>query len=573
MGSETAAAAIRCRRSYRFSVASLTAMVVPLVVIAATAAGAARAQVVPDAAAATPPPPVPVQTATPPAPPTKPVSPDPGSVAPAAQASRTTPMTLADAIEIALENQPQLTVAGANRRAAGERVRQANARFFPTLTPQYTLADQYSQTATGFVNFVNGIPITQTTQKRTTRIAEMGFNVRLLDSGNRALAARQARQSLYAQEYGEAQTRQTVIGGVADAYFSTLRNTALVKVSQAQIARAQNTLDVVTAQVEAGTSPRKDIYQARADLLNAQVNLLRAQNDAAVAQAQLKNAMGVVGGEALTLADVPPPTPDAAPTATLDVDGVRDEAPAPGTDPSQVINRYADVAYRLRPDVSQAEKNLEANRTAVSLARVNTGPNLAVDLNQQTRVDPIDFDRRTATNRLFNVGVSYPLFDGGLLRSQLRASQATAQATEGQVQNLKQQVTLEVEQAYRNLSQARASLPAARSAQEAAEINFEAALESRREGVGSVVDVITAQTTLVQAQTNFVQATYDFYLADARLARAVGQADRIAGRAAAVAPTAPPSPAVPTPGTAPASQPQVSAPVSAAAVAPPVGAR
>ena len=43
------------------------------------------------------------------------------------------------------------------------------------------------------------------------------------------------------------------------------------------------------------------------------------------------------------------------------------------------------------------------------------------------------------------------------------------------------------------------------------------------------MDVITAQTALVQAETNYVQATYNFYTADARLARALGQADRIGG--------------------------------------------
>jgi outer membrane protein TolC len=44
--------------------------------------------------------------------------------------------------------------------------------------------------------------------------------------------------------------------------------------------------------------------------------------------------------------------------------------------------------------------------------------------------------------------------------------------------------------------------------------------------------VITAQTSLVQAEINNVQALYNFYTNDARLTRALGQADRI-GQAAA----------------------------------------
>nr|CAA9288908.1 hypothetical protein AVDCRST_MAG63-4191 [uncultured Armatimonadetes bacterium] len=123
--------------------------------------------------------------------------------------------------------------------------------------------------------------------------------------------------------------------------------------------------------------------------------------------------------------------------------------------------------------------------------------------------------------------VSYPLFDAGLSRARVRESQAAVRGSEARVESLRQQVAVEVEQAWRDLAQARATLPAAEAAQRAAQVNYEAAIESRREGLGTIVDVITAQTQLAEAQSAFVQAVYDFYQGDARLARAVGQADRL----------------------------------------------
>ncbi len=157
------------------------------------------------------------------------------------------------------------------------------------------------------------------------------------------------------------------------------------------------------------------------------------------------------------------------------------------------------------------------------LARINSGVLITSDTALGYQFSP-----DSGNNREITAQVSYPLFDAGQARAQVRASEAALRASEARLQSLRQQVAVEVEQSYRLLSEARARIPAAEAAQRAAQINYDAAIESRREGVGTVVEVINAQTQLVQAQTNYVQATYDFFSADAQLARAVGQADRIA---------------------------------------------
>ncbi|MDX1934962.1 MAG: TolC family protein [Capsulimonadales bacterium] len=447
-------------------------------------------------------------------------------------------LTLDQAISFALRLQPTVANAVANREAAAERRLATQSRYYPTVTPVYQFVDQYSF---GRVNqFVGGsVGVITVSQGRTstTKQAQIGASVNLFDSGERELSARQARQSLRAAEYNETNARQTVIGNVADAYFSVLRTEALVRVSQAQVTRAQNTLDVVTAQAEAGVTARKDIFQAQADFLNAQVNLLQAQNNAAIAQATLKQSIGVVGGEPLRLAEVILPdvnTPISAVPAPPQSPAANQTTPArpPGEgvragEDAQLIDQLSATAYRTRPDIAANRQNVEVQRTSASLARVETGVQVAASATAADQFDADRFNSSIGNNRQFNLSLSYPLFDGGFVRSNFRASQATARAAEAQLLNLRQQVTVEVEQAYRTLAQNRASLPASAAAVQAARINYEAAILSRKEGVGSIVDVITAQTALVQAETNYVQAIYNFYAADARLARAVGQAEKI----------------------------------------------
>jgi outer membrane protein TolC len=300
-----------------------------------------------------------------------------------------TPLTLRDAINFALQLQPDIYVSIADRESAEQRLRQANARFLPTLTPQYTYIYNYTfvdanrfvtapDTTTGGGTTTDTgaasrqvVALPQSTT-RTVRQGDLSFRYLLYDGGQREASRQQAQASLRAARFGEADTRQLVIGAVADAYFGALRNEALVRVSESQVARAQNTLDVIRAQVEAEVAARKDILQAEADFLNAQVNLLQARNNADVAQAQLKNTIGIVGGGRLTLADVPPPAPDTPATATLSA------APAT-TDPAGATGMGAAAPGSVGNGTAGMGSAPGAGLTAANAAAAATGatPNAA----------------------------------------------------------------------------------------------------------------------------------------------------------------------------------------------------
>ena len=476
---------------------------------------------------------------------------------PATPAAANGPLTLGAAIAIALQRQPSIAQAAATKEVAAQQLRQRQSQYYPTVTPEYSYTSNYSfapvtevvptgttldaatstKAAQPSITRQATTTVVTTTTKQgrvfETKNGDVGLSYRLLDNGTRNLSTQQARQNLRASTFGELDTRRQIIANVATAYFAVLRNNALVQVDQAQVQRAQNTLDVTQAQVEAGTVARKDVLQARADLLNAQVALLQARNNARLSQTQLRSTLGTieaggpVSGE-LLLADVPAPTDQAPATAQLPANAVTsvDE---------DAIRAYTQVALKQRPDLLQTIENVDAGRTGVRLQQANAGLNVTADVGAGFQYVPY-----TGSDRKINVAATYPLFDGGLTRAQVRAAQAGVRADQAALASLQQQIAVDVEQAYRNLAQAKATLPSAKAALDAAQVNYDAAIEARREGAGSLVDVITAQTSLVQAQQNYVQDVYDYYSADAALASAVGQADRIGtAMPAATVPSAP----------------------------------
>jgi hypothetical protein len=155
--------------------------------------------------------------------------------------------------------------------------------------------------------------------------------------------------------------------------------------------RTQNTLDVVTAQVERAWRQEGRLPGA-GDLLNAQVSLLQAATTPHLpGQPQERHRCRRSGSRsnwrAVTL-----PTESTPATATVN------GAPAAvgtgvdaGQDASQ-INQLAEVAYQGRPDIAQARQNVEATQTNASLARVQTGVQATADFTAAHSSTPNYYD-------------------------------------------------------------------------------------------------------------------------------------------------------------------------------------
>lgn len=406
-------------------------------------------------------------------------------------------ITLKEAVATALKQQPDLSVARAQALAADQQHRQTLAAYLPSLTFGWTTSDTYAsspQTAGTGGSVAN-----------STSYADLTISYTVLDSGKRLATEQSAKAVSRAAGFALESQRQIVIANATTYYYELLRRIALVAVQRASVEHAQSTLDLTQAQVQQGTQATKDVYQIRADLETAKVELLNAQNNLAVAQAQLKQALGMTDD-----ADLDP------------VDIRTDERVSAEANDS--LDALLNIAFKSRPDVLQAQQNLEREKANVRLSRASNGMTLSLTAGLSSVMVENQSNERTV-----NLTASFPLFDGGASRAAIRQAEAIADQYAAQLASTKLAAKVDVETAFRTLQTARASVPAALTAQQAAQVSFDAASEARKEGVGTVVDVITAQSQLVQAQTNYVQALYTLYTADVALERAIGHADAILG--------------------------------------------
>lgn len=401
------------------------------------------------------------------------------------------PLTLRDAIRIALQRHPSVAVARNQVEQARARRMLAESRYFPTLSPSVSYVNQQTRTALpGFGTRVGKIDETR---------SDVALRQTIFDSGQRDIAAAQARRSLEAAEQAYRDAVQQKVLSVTTAYYELLRRVALQRVAEANVQRAQQTVDVVKAQVEVGVAAQKDVLQAEAELANAQVSLIQARNQVRLAEASLRSELGIREETPLQVAEV----------------GEQEAAQLP---PLSSLEEYLQQAFAQRPDYQRQRLSSEVQRLNVRLAQIESGIQIQSDFVYGRRIDPDPGDTRS-----FSITATYPLFDGGAARASVREARAGYDSALQQLEQLKLSVRLDVEQAYLSRAEAQERLKAARKALEAARVNYEAALESRKEGVSSLIEVLNAQVALVNAETSFVQAIYDLLAADARLQRAIGK--------------------------------------------------
>lgn len=425
-------------------------------------------------------------------------------VPPASAVSRLpTPLTLQEALSIALRQQPQQYIARTQTTQARGQRTQAQALYYPTLTPTY----QFGVNRQTFYGRDLGGGLRDRVNESQGGTGVLALRQNIYDGGRRELTNAQSRRSLEGAAAGEANARQQIILGVTQTFYDLLRAVDLVRVAQAQVARAQQIVDLTQAQIDAGVVARKDIYQSRADLANAQVSLLQNRNLVRTTSASLKNAMGVETD------DVVQPAPLATATGQLPA--------VPDAGPQRTLAQYVQQAYVSRPDLRQQRSSVAISELAVKRARIEAGVLITSDY--ALDLTPINDRGSKGTDSRFAVTGSYPLFDAGFLRAAVRIAQAQRDAAKDQLEQLRQNVRLDVEQGYVQRTEALERTRLAQTAVEAAQVNFDAARAARREGAATVIDVTQAQLTLTQAQNQYVTAIYDFYTADARLRRAIGQ--------------------------------------------------
>jgi len=396
------------------------------------------------------------------------------------------PLRLADAVDIALCNNPQTRQSWASAKVQAAQVGIARSEYLPSIDAAAVL----QRTQTWNVSDSGG---------ETNLNGALTFNYLLFDFGGRDATLEQARQSLLAADWTHNSTLQGVLLGAVSAYYQLYATQEAVAAVLAAEKASLNSLDATRARQRAGTATRADVLQAQTAYSQSQLNTTQAQGDAATARGVLANTLGLSAEQPLSIAT--PPDLEASQVA------------------QRAVAQLIEVARTRRPDLAAAQAQVRAAQSNIKVQESAGKPTLSLFAGLGANAAAPGLDPNTGS---IGLQLRIPLFTGYQSTYQILQARDQLEVQTATRDRLAADVSLDVWRAYQDLQTQGQSLSTTEELVASAQESYNAALARYKAGVGTIIDLLNAQSALASAQLQRIQARYRWNLAKVTLARAIG---------------------------------------------------
>lgn len=463
------------------------------------------------------------------------------------------PLDLDECLAIALQNNPEVSAAGWDSKAAESEKRvKEGARW-----PQITATGSYFHNQDDQRLTMSFSPGAATYFTKDIVSGDVILRLPLYSGGRIINEFRAADLLLQASQHTLARTREQLIFNVTSTYYSILYQKQVIKYTEFSKDTLSKHLQNVHNLIDVQKAIKVDALRTEVRLADLEQTILREKNILEIQRRSLANQLGVQAY-----------APD-----SVDVDGDLTIGEAEETaETEEMIER----ALQQRHDYAAAFASLEAQAKRVDIARGEREPQVSLETSYGGRWgfggtgDPVAADSRAIgsdtagnitsvrttplsggnslmttwgtkiplSNRytqtgtppadnfedVGRVGVLFelPIFEGGRLQSQISRERARLNAARQRLRSLELQIRLEVETAILNKTSAQKRVEVSEKSIAEAEESLRIERQKYDYGKGAIVDVLDAQAALLNAQTNYYRALMDFTIAKAQIELAAG---------------------------------------------------
>ena len=394
-------------------------------------------------------------------------------------------LNLQEVVNLALCNNPQTHVAWANSLAQAAQVGVSKASYLPSAELNAT---------------ANHI-LSGSTSNVDQRNVGVTLSYLLYDFGSRAANLENARQLLAAAIATQDSTVQAVFLAAVQDYYQVQATLAALDAALESERAAKESFAAAEARYNAGSATPADKLQAQTAYSQATLNRITTEGNQKNAQGALANMLGLDANRNVSLV--------AANTMSIPNNFEGD------------INALIEEARQHRPDLQAAAAQVKAAEASADAARAAGRPSISLtaSANQYT-IAGID-----SHSSLVGINLSVPIFSGYATTYHVRSAEAQVDVKNGQLEQLRLQVALDVWTAYQNLTTATQSLRTTADLLDSAEQSARVALGRYKAGVGSILDVLNAQSALASARQQRIQSTFNWNISRATLAQSIGSLD------------------------------------------------
>jgi outer membrane protein TolC len=419
-------------------------------------------------------------------------------------ASAQEPLTLRQAVDRALRQNPEVAIARADSKAASAEASLSRTQLLPKLNftedisrgndPVYAFGTRLRQQRFTQADFApNALNRPAPIGNFSTRFSGswLGF-----DSFKTQREIRRADLMRASASSSAKAVDQQIVLRVVRAYQSVLYAQREIDVAEHEQETAAALQASVEDRVKAGLAVESDRLSAQVNAAGRKEELIAAQGDLELAWEDLREAMG---DKDLKPAELKPLEFHAFSELSLE----------------EVLAS----AVKLRPDLRALGQAQSAQTAAVSAAKSDFGPRVSAYGNWEE--DRRAFAGAGGNNWVAGVQVNIDILPAGK-RAQLARENAAKQRIDAQLALSQQQIRLEVSRAHIHRKTAELSLETARAAMTQAAESLRILKNRYNAGLATITDLLRAEDAGRQSQSSYWHAVYGNTLAYADLLYATG---------------------------------------------------
>ena len=417
------------------------------------------------------------------------------------------PLSLQDAVQTALGQNPSIQSAVAARRAAESRIEGARAGRLPRIdyseswtrsdNPVFVFSSLLTEHQFGEQNFLPG-PLNRPDFLNNFE-SLITADQTLFDAGRtrRALRSAQLNGSMAGEE--DRMARMQTIAGVVKTYYDAALSSAQLEAADQAARSAEADLKHAEDVHAAGFSTDADVLSIRVHLAGVREEQIRRSANVDVARAALNDVLGQPLEASYQLT---------TPLEPARLSGAQ-------------LADYEKSALAERPEARQAKLSTSLAATQAADARSSRLP--SVVLHGAFEADRQDFYDKGGANWLVSVGLRWNLFNGFGDKARIEETKSLVDRSRAQQQTADSAIRLEVRRAWADLRAAGERIEVARAAVAEAEESLRITQNRYQAGMTNVTDLLRTETALLEARTRYLEAVHDQRVAATMLELAAGK--------------------------------------------------
>jgi outer membrane protein len=418
--------------------------------------------------------------------------------------------TLADALSLAYDTNPNLLAQRATQRALDEEYVQARSGFRPQLSlSSDAIFNEFRTPAAarrrGIDTNNDGIPDTfppvvgDGIQRSNSGFAGLSLSQPIWTGGRSAAASSAAEADILSGRETLRRVEAQVMLSVIQAFIDVRRDQEGVRIRQLNVNVLLEQMKESKARFDVGEITRTDVAQSESRLAAAKALLSSATAQLAISRAAYAAVVGQNPGELQaepSLAYLLPTNADDAFT----------------------------IAEKFSPQLRAQIFAEQASRARVAAARAERMPSLSLRATYgfSGGAQPFESDKYSRVLQGEAV-VTVPLFTGGLTTSRIRQQVERNNTDRINIETQRRSVLQTVTQAWNQLIAARSNIDSTDESVRAAEVAAQGTHEEQRLGLRTTIDTLNAEQELSNDQLSAAVARHDEYLAAATMLSAMGR--------------------------------------------------